>query len=174
MASINKVFIMGNLTRDPDFRNTPNGSPVCKMTVASSRKNRNTEETCFVDVTVWGKPAENCRQYLSKGSSVFVEGYLKLETWEDRNGGGKRSKLSMVAENVQFMSSNKRDNNNYSAGNSGYNQYDRYANQQQPTTSYEERANYAPQPAMPTQHDIDKANGYQPQPEEMAENDIPF
>lgn len=171
MASFNKVFIMGNLTRAPDFRNTPNGSPVCKMTVASSRKNRNTEETCFVDVTVWGKPAENCRQYLSKGSSVFVEGYLKQETWEDRNGGGKRSKLGVVAENVQFMSSNKRDNSNQQ-------QYDRYANQQpqQPAgNSYNDRANYAPQPnyaQQPTQHDIDKANGYQP--EGMVEEDIPF
>ena len=167
MASFNKVFIMGNLTRDPDFRHTSSGKPVCKMTVASSRKNGNTEETCFVDVTVWGKPAENCRQYLSKGSSVFVEGYLKQETWEDRNGGGKRSKLGVVAENVQFMSSGKRDNN---AGNN-YNQHDKYANQHT-ATSYDERANYAPQPAMPTQHDIDKANGYQP--EGMVEEDIPF
>lgn len=172
MASINKVFIMGNLTRDPDFRHTSSGKPVCKMTVASSRKNGNTEETCFVDVTVWGKPAENCRQYLSKGSSVFVEGYLKQETWEDRNGGGKRSKLGVVAENVQFMSSGKRDNGNNQT-------YDRYANQQPQQTasnSYNDRANYAPQPnyapAQPTQHDIDKANGYQP--ETMAEEDIPF
>ena len=164
MASINKIFIMGNLTRDPNFRHTPNGSPVCKITVASSRKNNNREETCFVDVTVWGKPAENCRQYLSKGSSVFVEGYLKQETWEDRNGGGKRSKLSVVSENIQFMSSGKRDNNNQN--------FDRYANQQpqQPANnSYNDRANYAPQPS---QHDIDKANGYQP--EGMVEEDIPF
>ncbi len=156
MASFNKVFILGNLARDPDFRHTSSGKPVCKMTVASSRKNGNTEETCFVDVTVWGKPAENCRQYLSKGSSVLVEGYLKQETWDDRNGGGKRSKLVVVAENIQFMSSNKRDNNNYN---------------RQPT-GYDERGNYAPQPAMPTQHDIDKANGYQP--DGMVEEDIPF
>ena len=168
MASFNKVFIIGNLARDPDFRHTSSGKSVCKMTVASSRKNGNTEETCFVDVTVWGKTAENCRQYLSKGSCVLVEGYLKQETWDDRNGGGKRSKLVVVAENIQFMSSNKRDNNSNS-GN-GNNQYDRYANQQ--TTGYEERGNYAPQPTMPTQHDIDKANGYQP--DGMVEEDIPF
>lgn len=169
MASFNKVFILGNLARDPDFRHTSSGKPVCKMTVASSRKNGNTEETCFVDVTVWGKPAENCRQYLSKGSSVIVEGYLKQETWDDRNGGGKRSKLVVVAENVQFMSSGKRDNSNNNNADS-YNQYDRYANQQ--PTDCDERANYAPQPAIPTQHDIDKANGYQP--EGMVEEDIPF
>ena len=171
MASINKIFIMGNLARDPDFRNTPNGAPVCKITVASSRKNRDREETCFVDVTVWGKPAENCRQYLSKGSSVFVEGYLKQETWDDRNGGGKRSKLVVVAENVQFMSSGKRNSNNNS------NQYDNYANQpgESTATTYQERAEYAPMPSyapQPSQHDIDKANGYQP--EGMVEENIPF
>lgn len=165
MASFNKVFIMGNLARDPDFRNTPNGSPVCKIIVASSRKNRDREETCFVDVTVWGKPAENCRQYLSKGSSVLVEGYLKQETWDDRNGGGKRSKLVVVAENVQFMSSGKRDSNN------GRN------NNRAAETGYDDRANYAPQPNYapapePSQHDIDKANAYQP--EGMVEEDIPF
>ena len=168
MASFNKVFIMGNLARDPDFRNTPNGSPVCKITVASSRKNRNTEETCFVDVTVWGKPAENCRQYLSKGSAVLVEGYLKKDTWQDRNTGENRSKIGVVAENVQFMSSGKRDSN------SNQQPYDRYANQH---TSYDDRANYAPQPNYapapePSQHDIDKANGYQP--EGMVEEDISF
>jgi single-strand DNA-binding protein len=166
MASFNKVFIMGNLARDPDFRNTPNGSPVCKITVAVSRKNRDRDETCFVDVTVWGKPAENCRQYLSKGSAVLVEGYLKQDTWQDRNTGENRSKIGVVAENVQFMTSGKRDNNNNNRNNN-----------RAAETGYDDRANYAPQPNYapapePSQHDIDKANGYQP--EGMVEEDIPF
>lgn len=174
MASFNKVIIVGNLARDIDFRNTPNGVAVCKMTVASSRKNKDHEETCFVDVTVWGKTAENCRQYLSKGSSVLVEGYLKQETWDDRNGGGKRSKLVVVADYVQFMTSgNKRENSNGSPAN---NQYDRYANQtSNAATGYQERADYAPMPSyatQPSQHDIDKGNAYQP--DGMVEEDIPF
>jgi single-strand DNA-binding protein len=84
------------------------------------------EETCFVDVVVWGKAAANCRQYLSKGSQVMIEGRLQLDSWEDRNGGGRRTKLRVVAENIQFMNRRRDDAgapngaapNNYQ--NSGY------------------------------------------------------
>ena len=108
MASFNKVILIGNLTRDPDMRTTPNGTAICELGLAVNRRwkdqaGRDQEETTFVDVTAWNKTAENCAQYLQKGAPVLVEGRLHLEQWEDRNGGGKRSKLSVVAETVQFL-----------------------------------------------------------------------
>ena len=132
MASLNKVFLLGNLTRDPDLRGFASGQNVCDLSLAVSRRfmsnGQEQEETCFVDVVVWGKAAANCRQYLSKGSQVMVEGRLQLDAWEDRNGGGRRTKLRVVAEHVQFMSRRRDDGgapngaaaNNYQ--NSGYQQ----------------------------------------------------
>lgn len=124
MASLNKVFLLGNLTRDPDLRGFSNGQNVCDLRLAVSRRflsnGQEQEETCFVDVVVWGKAASNCRQYLSKGSQVMVEGRLQLDTWEDRNGGGQRSRLRVVAENVQFMS-RRRDDAQGAGQNGGYN-----------------------------------------------------
>ena len=113
MASLNKVFLLGNLVRDPDLRGLPSGQSVCELRMAVSRRYINgsgqeTEETCFVDVVVWGKSAKNCKQYLAKGSQVMVEGRLQLDQWEDRNGGGMRSRLRVIAEQVQFM--NRRSN----------------------------------------------------------------
>lgn len=123
MASLNKVFLLGNLTRDPDLRGFPNGQSVCDLRLAVSRRfvsnGQDQEETCFVDVVVWGKAAGNCRQYLSKGSQVMVEGRLQLDTWEDRNGGGQRSRLRVVAENIQFMS-RRRDDAAGAPGQGGY------------------------------------------------------
>ena len=113
MASLNKVFLLGNLVRDPDLRGLPSGQSVCELRMAVSRRYVNgsgqeTEETCFVDVVVWGKSAKNCKQYLAKGSQVMVEGRLQLDQWEDRNGGGMRSRLRVIAEQIQFM--NRRSN----------------------------------------------------------------
>ena len=113
MASLNKVFLLGNLVRDPDLRGLPSGQSVCELRMAVSRRYINgsgqeTEETCFVDVVVWGKSAKNCKQYLAKGSQVMVEGRLQFDQWEDRNGGGIRSRLRVTAEQIQFM--NRRSN----------------------------------------------------------------
>ena len=113
MASLNKVFLLGNLVRDPDLRGLPSGQSVCELRMAVSRRYVNgsgqeTEETCFVDVVVWGKSAKNCKQYLAKGSQVMVEGRLQLDQWEDRYGGGMRSRLRVIAEQIQFM--NRRSN----------------------------------------------------------------
>lgn len=105
MAYLNKSFLMGNLTRDPELRHTSGGSPVCEMTIAVNRRVNGKEDVSYIDVVVWGKSAENCSRYLTKGSSAMVEGYLKQESWEDRQSGQRRSKLKLVAENVQFMSS---------------------------------------------------------------------
>lgn len=110
MASFNKVILIGNLTRDPDLRTTQNGTAICDLGLAVNRRwrdqsGRDQEETTFVDVAVWGRSAENCAQYLQKGAPVLVDGRLRLEQWEDRNGGGKRSRLTVVAEMVQFLGS---------------------------------------------------------------------
>lgn len=161
-ASFGKVFLLGNLSRDPDFSNLKSGTALCKLSIAVNRTVKEREEVCFVDVTVWGKSAENCRNYLSKGSQVFIEGHFKQESWEDRNGGGKRYKLTVEAETIQFLS--KRNSN--SSENS--------ATQYQTRTvspEYNPQSQYGSYTAEPTQHDIDKSNGYQPQP---TEEDIPF
>ncbi len=117
MASLNKVFLLGNLTRDPDLRGLPSGQSVCELRLAVNRRyvsnGQEVDDTCFVDVVVWGKSAANCKQFLTKGSQVMVEGRLQLDQWEDRNGGGQRSRLRVVAENIQFM-------NRRSAGEGGY------------------------------------------------------
>lgn len=109
MASVNRVILVGNLTRDPELRHTPSGTAVTELGLAINRTwydkqaSEKREETTFVDVTVWGKSAENCAQYLSKGASALIEGRLQLDQWEDRETGQKRSKLKVVAENVQFL-----------------------------------------------------------------------
>lgn len=108
MANLNKVMLIGNLTRDPELRYTPKGTAVADLGLAVNRRvsdgNGNwSDETTFVDVTVWGNTAENSQKYLSKGRGVFVEGRLQLDTWEDKQSGQKRSKLKVVGENVQFL-----------------------------------------------------------------------
>lgn len=109
MASLNKVYLIGNLTRDPDLRYTNSGAGVCNMGMATSRKyttasGEQREDTCFVDVDVWGKQAEACRNYLHRGSPVFVEGRLRLDQWDDSQSGRKMSRLKVTAERVQFIS----------------------------------------------------------------------
>ena len=107
MASYNKVLLMGNLTKDPELRYTPQGTAVVNLRLAVNRKYRSKEqelkeEVCFITAVVWNKQAETCNQYLHKGSSVFVEGRLQSRSWED-NAGAKRSVIEVRAERVQFM-----------------------------------------------------------------------
>jgi single-strand DNA-binding protein len=118
MASFNKVILMGNLTRDPELRVTANGNSICKMGLATSRvystkDGERREETTFVDIDAFGKQAEVISKYMRKGRPIMVEGRLKLDQWE--SDGQKRSKLSVVLENFQFLGS--RDDND--SGNSG-------------------------------------------------------
>ena len=106
MASFNKVLLIGNLTRDPELRYTSGGTAVASFGLAVNRKFKQGEEwkdeVCFVDITVWAKQGENCAEYLNKGSLAFIEGRLNYQTWE-AEGGQKRSKLEVVANNVQFL-----------------------------------------------------------------------
>jgi len=108
MANFNKVLLMGNLTRDVELRSTQGGTAIAKFGMAVNRKFKQQsgemkEETCFVDLTAWGRQAEVINQYTSKGSPLFVEGRLEYSTWEAQDGGGKRSKLAVVVENFQLM-----------------------------------------------------------------------
>jgi len=110
MANLNKVFLMGNVTRDPELRYTPNGMAVMDIGLAVNRKYRPTdgsdlrEETTFVDITFWAKQAETLGKYIRKGSPLFVEGRLKLDSWTNKEGQ-KRTKLKLVGENFQFLGS---------------------------------------------------------------------
>ncbi len=106
MASFNKVLLMGNLTRDPELRYTASGAAVASFGLAVNRKYKAgdewKEEVCFVDITVWAKQAENCAEYLHKGSPIFVEGRLNYQSWES-DTGQKRNKLEVVASTIQFL-----------------------------------------------------------------------
>lgn len=110
MAYLNKVFLIGNLTRDPELRVTPKGTAICQFGLAVNRQfkdesGQNRDETTFVDIEAWGKQGELVAKYLTKGSPAMVEGRLKLDQWEDKQSGQKRSKLKVVLDNVQFLSS---------------------------------------------------------------------
>jgi single-strand DNA-binding protein len=109
MATYNKVLIMGNLTRDPELKQTPSSQSVAQIGIAMNRKFKDREgnmreETTFVDCEAWGRTAEVMAQYLSKGKPVFVEGRLKLDQWQDKEGNN-RSKLKVVIESFQFIDS---------------------------------------------------------------------
>src|SRR5580698_7989394 len=110
MASFNKVILVGNLTRDPELRYTPKGTAIAKIGVAVNRiwtneAGEKKEEVTFVDVDVFGRTAENVGQYMRKGRPILIEGRLRLDQWDDKQTGQKKSKLGVVAETVQFLGS---------------------------------------------------------------------
>lgn len=112
MSTLNRVFLMGNLTRDPEVRYTPSGTAVGDLGLAINENYKNkagetVETTVFVDVEVWSRQAETCAEYLYKGSPVFVEGRLKLDQWTNQQGE-KRSKLRVRADRVQFLGAPRR------------------------------------------------------------------
>jgi len=111
MASLNKVLLIGNLTRPPELRYTPSGTAVADLRLAvnndyTTQSGERREEPCFLTVVVWGKQAESCSEYLDKGSEIFVEGRLRIRDWESRDGQ-KRTATEVVAQRVQFMSRTK-------------------------------------------------------------------
>ena len=107
MANFNRVILLGNLTRDPQLRYLPNNTAVCEFGLAVNRRWRDAdgnmrEETCFVDVSAFGRQAETINQYMAKGRPILIEGRLKFDSWTAQDGS-KRSKLSVVAERFQFV-----------------------------------------------------------------------
>ena len=109
MANLNKVMIIGNLTADPEVRTTPRGASLTELRLAVNRVSsgpndgERREETTFLDVTCWGRTGEIAAQYLSKGRPVFIEGRLQMDSWEDKQTGQKRSRIRIVAENLQLL-----------------------------------------------------------------------
>ena len=109
MASYNRVILLGNLTRDPEVRYTPQGTAVCDVGIAVNERRKNAagewiDEVVYVDVTLWGRTAEVAGEYLTKGSPLLIEGRLRLDTWESQDGQ-KRSRLRVVGERMQMLGS---------------------------------------------------------------------
>jgi len=114
MPALNKVMLIGNLTRDPQTKQLPSNTALVEFGLAMSRRfktqnGEEKEEVCFVDCTAFGKQAEVIAQYRARGKPIFIVGRLKYDTWDDKNGGGRRSKLSVVVENFQFLGSAHND-----------------------------------------------------------------
>jgi single-strand DNA-binding protein len=119
MGFMNKVILLGNVTRNPEVRYVPGRDlPVCKFGLAVNRKTRDKEETCFIDIVTFGRTAEMCGEYITKGMPILIEGRLTYNTWEQE--GQKRSKHEIVAENIQFVTTREQSEN----GNSGRGNYD--------------------------------------------------
>ncbi len=187
MATLNKVMLIGNLTADPDVRTTPRGNSVTELRLAVSRisngpnEGERREEVVFIDVTCWGRQAEVAGQYLAKGRPVFIEGRLQMDTWDDKQTGQKRSRIRVVAENLQLIGS--RDGAQQGGGNGGYqqsrNNYGGNGGYQQQGSYQQNRNNYGNNGGYQQQGGN---GGYQqpaprqtPPPAPMEEeDDIPF
>lgn len=107
MSSVNKCILIGNLTRDPQIKQVTSGTMVCEFGIAMNRKYKvgeeDREEVCFLDCAAFGRQGEVIQKYCQKGKSLYIEGRLRWDSWDDKNGGGKRSKVSVVVENFQFL-----------------------------------------------------------------------
>ncbi len=157
MANLNKVMLIGNLTRDPELRVTPKGTAICQFSLAVNRKFRDEsgadrEEVTYVDIEAWGKSGENIAKYCTKGRPLFVEGRLRLDQWEDKNTKEKRSRMKVVCDNFQFLGSGRADAGAPGGGEGGEARYSSPA----PRSS-------APKPAAPT-----------PAAQENLDEDVPF
>ena len=149
MANLNKVMLIGNLTRDPELRVTPKGTAICTFSIAVNRKFKDDsggerEEVTYVDIEAWGKSGENISKYCTKGRPLFVEGRLRLDQWEDKTTKEKRSRMKVVLENFQFLGGGRSE-----GGAPG-------AEGGEPRT-YAPRAGAAPKPAAPAaQENLDE------------------
>ena len=170
MASFNQIILLGNLTRDPEMRYLPSNTPIASFGMACNRKfkdaqGQDREEVMFIDCSAFGKQAEIVNQYCKKGDLLFIEGRLKFDTWEDKQGGGKRSKHSIAINNFQLMP--RRD------GGGGGGSYAPEGGQAAPAPA---RRPAAARPA-PQQSQAPAQNQQQPpyddQPQ-FKEDDIPF
>ncbi len=184
MANLNKVMLIGNLTADPEVRQTPRGNSLTELRLAVNRvssgpnEGERREETTFLDVTCWGRTGEVAAQYLSKGRPVFIEGRLQMDTWEDKQTGQRRSRIRIIAENLQLLGGRdgapqgggnygnnggyqqqnggyqqQRPNNNYGTNGGGYNNGGGY--QQRPNNNYGNGGYQQSAPPMPDEADDD-------------------
>ncbi|HEY2343997.1 MAG TPA: single-stranded DNA-binding protein [Chthoniobacteraceae bacterium] len=169
MPNLNKVMLMGNLTRDPEIKYTPKGTAVTEFGLAvnrvyTSESGEKKEETTFVDISMWGRQAEIAAEYLKKGRPVYIEGRLKLDSWDDKQTGQKRSKLRVVGETLQFLGS--REGGGGGGGGGGdYSGGESEAPAAPPQRSAQRPPpRPAPPPRPPADPDLDTAE----------EDDIPF
>ena len=156
MPSLNKVLLMGNLTRDPELRVTPKGTPICQFSLAINRQfkmesGESREEVIYVDIEAWGKQGETIAKYCTKGRPLYVEGRLRLDQWEDKNTKEKRSRMKVVLENFQFLGGGQREGGPGGGGEGGEGGAPR---------TYAPRAT-TPRPAAPA-------------PQENLDEDVPF
>lgn len=163
MASVNKVILIGNLTRDPELRYTPKGSAVCEVGLAVNRKYKlesgeSREEVTYLDVTFWGKQGETISKWMKKGRPLYIEGRLQMDTWEDKTSGQKRSKIRIIAEEFQFLGGERTGGGPEEGGGGGQ----RYDNDRSGPSS----ASQAPRPAPSHVSDDSGPN--------LDEDDIPF
>ena len=124
MANLNKVMLIGNLTRDPELRVTPKGTAICTFSLAVNRKFKDEsggerEEVTYVDIEAWGKSGENISKYCTKGRPLFVEGRLRLDQWEDKTTKEKRSRMKVVCENFQFLGTGRAEGGAPGGGEGG-------------------------------------------------------
>ena len=151
MANLNKVMLIGNLTRDPELRVTPKGTAICQFSLAVNRKFKDEsggerEEVTYVDIEAWSKQGETIAKYCTKGRPLFVEGRLRLDQWEDKTTKEKRSRMKVVLENFQFLGSGRADGAAPGGGEGG-----------EAPRSYAPRASSAPKPAAPAaQENLDE------------------
>ena len=174
MANLNKVMIIGNLVADPEVRTTPRGNTVTELRLAVNRMSsgpndgERREETTFLDVTCWGRTAEIAGQYLAKGRPVFIEGRLQQDTWEDKQTGQRRSKIRIVAENMQLLGGRdgaapqqqqggyqQRTGNNYGGGQGGYSNGGNYGGGYSNGGYQQQRPQQTPPAPMPAEEDDD-------------------
>ncbi|MCF7675053.1 MAG: single-stranded DNA-binding protein [Akkermansiaceae bacterium] len=161
MANLNKVMLIGNLTRDPELRYTPKGTAVTDITLAINRIWSNDqgvrqEDTVFVEITLWGRQAELAQQYLAKGRMAYIEGRLHMDTWDDKETGKKRSKLKVIGEVLQFLPDGK--------GGQGGSGQGGGAPSQRPTPPQQQQQSAPPQ----------GGSAAPPQDNFAEEDDIPF
>jgi len=171
MANLNKVMLIGNVTRDPEIRYTPKGTALVDLGLAVNRRytadnGEKREETTFVDITFWGRTAEIANEYLKKGRSVYVEGRLQLDSWDDKATGQKRSKLKIVGEEMQMLGS-REGGGGGSSQPSGGGEYDEEPRSSRPASrpAQQQRPQGRPatQPKAPVDPDLD-----------VEGDDIPF
>lgn len=172
MASLNKVMLIGNLTRDPEVRYTPKGSAVCDIGLAVNRSyvtdnGEKVEEVTFVDITLWNKTAELAGKYLHKGRPVYIEGRLQMDTWEDRQTGQKRQRLKVIGDQMQFLGSAQGAGGDRASGGGGEDGGGYSRPPQRPAA--QQRPAQRPAPA---QQNDDFGEG--PITDGMEDDDIPF
>ncbi len=165
MASLNKVMLIGNLTRDPEIKYTPKGTAIADIGLAVNRtystdSGEKREEVTFIDVTLWGRVAEIVGEYCKKGRPLFVEGRLQLDSWDDKQTGQKRSKLKVIGENIQLLGG-REGGAAGGGGNSGGESSEGGRSEPRSTSSFKKPA--APPPRPPADPDLDSEG-----------DDIPF